>query len=172
MSPAPVDLVATHTHQIAALARIWGAALPLPAAVEDLEQVGWLALLRCRARYDPERGSLATYAHWRIRGAMQDELLRLDPRTLYAQRHGVAPVELLPVQDTLQQSTPAATPDPFLAAAVATLPARWQQVLRLSVVEGWRLHEIGALLGCGESRVSQMRTQALARLRTHLEASA
>ncbi len=168
MSTATLDL-AMHTKHIAALARIWGTALPALCAVEDLEQVGWEALLRCLPRYEPRRGPFATYAHWRMRGAMQDEQRRCDPRTRYAQTHGVPPCTFVPVDARLPDATPAATPEPFLAAAVAALPARQQAVLRLSYVEGWWLHEIADALGCTESRVSQIRTQALATLRLWLK---
>ncbi len=169
MSPTTLDLVATHTRQIAFHASRRQARLPGCADLADLVQVGWEALLRSQARYQTAPATLLTYADQRIRGAMDDELRRLDPRTRYAQDQGVPPPVLLPLWTAFEVVAPTPTPEPFLVALVATLPARQQQVLRLCYVEGWREHEIGALLGCTQSRVSQIRTEALARLRTLME---
>jgi RNA polymerase sigma factor for flagellar operon FliA len=55
-----------------------------------------------------------------------------------------------------------------LARAIAELPEREQQILALSYQEELTLAEIGQVIGVGESRVSQLRTQAIARLRSRL----
>jgi len=55
-----------------------------------------------------------------------------------------------------------------LARALADLPDRERQILALSYQEELTLAEIGQVIGVGESRVSQLRTQAIARLRSRL----
>lgn len=55
-----------------------------------------------------------------------------------------------------------------LARAIAELPERERQILSLYYDEELTLAEIGAVIGVGESRVSQLRTQAIARLRARL----
>jgi RNA polymerase sigma factor FliA len=55
-----------------------------------------------------------------------------------------------------------------LAAAITELPERERQILTLYYHEELTLAEIGAVIGVGESRVSQLRTQAIARLRGRL----
>lgn len=55
-----------------------------------------------------------------------------------------------------------------LARAVAQLPERERHILALYYEEELTLAEIGEVIGLGESRVSQLRTQALARLRSFL----
>jgi RNA polymerase sigma factor FliA len=55
-----------------------------------------------------------------------------------------------------------------LAAALATLPERERQVLSLYYEEEMTLAEVGAAIGVSESRISQLRTQAIARLRAIL----
>jgi RNA polymerase sigma factor for flagellar operon FliA len=57
---------------------------------------------------------------------------------------------------------------PHLARAIAGLPERERQILALYYEEELTLAEIGAVIGVGESRVSQLRTQAIARLRSRL----
>jgi RNA polymerase sigma factor for flagellar operon FliA len=52
-----------------------------------------------------------------------------------------------------------------VADAVEDLPARLQQVLALYYQEECSLREIGAILGVSESRVSQLHTEAVHRLR-------
>jgi len=58
-----------------------------------------------------------------------------------------------------------------LAGAVLELPERERQILALYYEEELTLAEIGQVIGVGESRVSQLRTQAIARLRSHLSSS-
>ena len=58
----------------------------------------------------------------------------------------------------------------LLAAAITELPDRERKILALYYQEELTLAEIGEVIGVGESRVSQLRTQAIARLRTTLAA--
>ena len=55
-----------------------------------------------------------------------------------------------------------------LAAAIAELPERERLVLSLYYDEGLNLKEIGAILAVSESRVSQLHSQALVRLRARV----
>lgn len=59
----------------------------------------------------------------------------------------------------------------LLAGAVAELPERERHILALYYEEELTLAEIGEVIGVGESRVSQLRTQAIARLRAALGAA-
>ena len=58
-----------------------------------------------------------------------------------------------------------------LAKAIEQLPERERQILALYFEEELTLAEIGQVIGVTESRVSQLRTQALSRLRTLLRQS-
>ncbi len=58
----------------------------------------------------------------------------------------------------------------LLAEAVAELPERERHILALYYQEELTLAEIGQVLGVGESRISQLRTQAIARLRSNMSA--
>jgi len=55
-----------------------------------------------------------------------------------------------------------------LARAISELPERERQILSLYYHKELTLAEIGQVIGVGESRVSQLRTQAIARLRGRL----
>lgn len=55
-----------------------------------------------------------------------------------------------------------------LSEAVDKLPERERQVIALYYVEELNMKEIGAVLGITESRVSQLRTQAVVRMRANL----
>ena len=57
----------------------------------------------------------------------------------------------------------------LLAEGIALLPAKEQQVLSLYYYEELTMKEVGAVLGIGESRVSQIHSLAIVRLRTLLE---
>jgi RNA polymerase sigma factor for flagellar operon FliA len=56
-----------------------------------------------------------------------------------------------------------------LARALGELPERERQILAMSYEKELTLAEIGQVIGVGESRVSQLRTQAVARLRSMLQ---
>ena len=57
----------------------------------------------------------------------------------------------------------------LLARVVAELPEKEQQVLALYYFEELTMKEVGAVLGIGESRVSQIHSLAVLRLRARLE---
>lgn len=59
--------------------------------------------------------------------------------------------------------------DAALWAATAALPVRHKVVVGLYYCEGLTLAEIGRILGVTESRASQLRSEALEMLRTHLD---
>lgn len=56
-----------------------------------------------------------------------------------------------------------------LAGAIGQLPEREQQIMGMYYEQDMNLKEIGAVLGVTESRVSQLHSQAVARLRTSLK---
>ena len=56
----------------------------------------------------------------------------------------------------------------LLAQAIAELPEKEQQVLALYYFEELTMKEVGAVLGIGESRVSQIHSLAMVRLRARL----
>lgn len=58
-----------------------------------------------------------------------------------------------------------------LAAAIETLPEKEQQVLALYYTEELTMKEVGAVLGVGESRICQIHSMAILRLRARLARS-
>jgi RNA polymerase sigma factor for flagellar operon FliA len=58
-----------------------------------------------------------------------------------------------------------------LGRALLALPERERQILAMYYQEEMTLAEIGAVIGVGESRVSQLRSLAISRLRTLLAAA-
>ncbi len=82
---AAATLIEEHAELVRRIAYALQRRLPGHVDVDDLIQVGLIALLEASERHEPERGaSFTTYAALRIRGAMVDELRRLDfaPRSL------------------------------------------------------------------------------------------
>ena len=198
----------------------------------ELEQVGMIGLLDAVDKFDPTRDvKFKTYAEFRIKGAILDELRSMDwvPRSVRAATNEwskawrsqtfeigreptdqemadqmemsleeyhefilkASPTPLISIEefkvhsnqeDSVSLLEILAKPfekDPFdllsmqqmknkLANAVSELDEREQLVLSLYYQEEMNLKEIGEILGVIESRVSQIRTKTILKLRAKL----
>jgi RNA polymerase sigma factor for flagellar operon FliA len=221
-------LVEEHLSLVKYIAMRVAGRLPGHLGVDDLYSAGLLGFLGAIDDYDPDRGvDFGAYATPRIRGAIFDELRRLDvvPRrvrrrirdaeraidtlgrrlsraptdeevaaelgieveayrriltegvTLLAldapparQEEGASPMDVL--ED-------ASSPNPFATAAdrergailgrmIDRLPPKERQVLALYYYEELTMQEVGKVLGVTESRVSQLHSSAILRLRVEL----
>ncbi|HUX16375.1 MAG TPA: sigma-70 family RNA polymerase sigma factor [Phycisphaerae bacterium] len=164
----------------------------LPWLYDDLVQEGSIGLCKAARRYDASRGvEFPAYAWPRVCGAIRDALRQVDPLTRHARRklrgtdqqgesftcsldalgHGA--------DDPFGNTLPAPEPGPDelaerqisfdrLRAARAKLPRRWDQVLTGCFDRELRQKDVAREMGMHESWVSQIRTQALARLRAAL----
>jgi RNA polymerase sigma factor for flagellar operon FliA len=212
-------------------------ALRLPAhiSLDDLISSGLIGLIDAIHKFDPSKNiSFKTYAEFRVRGAILDELRSLDwiPRSIrkksaliekaYAELQknlgrpaeaeevaaalgidleeffqlldetkGVSLVELESVWKTL--GSPQETSgeelseilkddkvrDPFMAVhflelqdvlvqAIDALPDKEKLLVSLYYYEELTMKEIGEIMGYTESRISQLHTQAVYRLRSKL----
>ncbi len=84
--PTTSELVQTHTPLVRRIAYHLISRLPANVQVDDLIQSGMIGLLEAFKNYESSHGaSFETYAGIRIRGAMLDEIRRLDwaPRSLF-----------------------------------------------------------------------------------------
>jgi RNA polymerase sigma factor for flagellar operon FliA len=205
--------------------------LPSYLDAEDLFSVGLIGLLNAFDRYDPTReAKFKTYAEYRIRGAMLDEIRSMDwiPRSVrdrisllqrtcdgLQKRLGRPPSEeeigeamglsqeelsdflvrsqgafILSLDDLdshepeprmlMQCMADPSARDPLaelvsedkrkqLATAIETLPQKERLVLTLYYYEELTMKEIGKVLSVTESRVSQLHSQALIRLKGSLK---
>jgi RNA polymerase sigma factor FliA len=190
--------------------------LPPHVAKDDLVSAGVVGLIDGVDRYDATKGaSLRSYCALRIRGAIVDELRRLDwvPRSIHrdarhlsetqeklAQQFGREPLEdeirselgmeMEQFHEFLDRTKPASyfslqepvhNSDPKGSDAISQilhmedkeilmdqlqrLPLQQLRVLTLYYLEGLRLKEIAEILDITESRVSQIHTLAINRLR-------
>ncbi len=224
------ELLLEQLPQVKFIARRIHERLPQHVPFEDLVHAGIVGLIDAMHKYDANKNvRFASYAKFRIRGAILDSLRAMDwsPRDLRrkARRveeliqqmqgqmgHAPSESELAQAMDlsldefqhlldeirgldlgSLQVESMEdgretnladmiAGPsnlDPLhiflegerkqmLARAIAQLPSREQQVLALYYQEELTMKETGEVLGVGESRVSQIHSLAVARLRTIL----
>lgn len=89
------DLIVQHAPLVKKIAHHLMSRLPSSVQVEDLIQAGMIGLLDAARQYDATQGaSFQTYAGIRIRGAMLDEIRRLDwtPRSVHRKGREVAEV--------------------------------------------------------------------------------
>jgi RNA polymerase sigma factor for flagellar operon FliA len=152
---------------------------------EDLLSVGFQALVETAAKFDPSRGAkFGTYAQYRVRGAILDEIRDRDWRPRSIQRNGhrwhrrqtpVPERTLVSLEEQLEKRERSeigvdgladSVADRIdLARAVAALPPRLREVLWLYYVEDLTLGAIGRRWGCTESRICQLHAQAVRELR-------
>ena len=161
------------------------------AILDSLRQVDWSprtlrrqarrmeqAISDCKARFgrDPTEPEIAVELNVTLESLQHllGDLRGLDIGSLQAEANEPGAGE-----DALQISAGVDEEDPYhqtlrsemtalLAKAVGELPAREREVLALYHYEELTMKEVGAVLGIGESRVSQIHTTALLRLRIRL----
>ncbi|MFQ5481263.1 MAG: FliA/WhiG family RNA polymerase sigma factor [Nitrospinaceae bacterium] len=206
--------------------------LPPHIEVDDLISVGVLGLIDAIEKYDPSRGAkFKTYAEFRVRGSILDELRSLDwvPRsvrqkasemdqasqrlqgklgrppedeelaeelgvsldTLFSSLNETRSMPMLSLDDLgiskesgEQQSlldclAGKSDADPhnqlrltelkqIIARAIESLPEKERLMISLYYYEELTMREIGEVLGITESRVSQIHSKAVFRLRNKL----
>jgi RNA polymerase sigma factor for flagellar operon FliA len=171
-------LVQANTGLVYFLAKRLHGTLADDAELDELVSAGMLGLIRAAELFEHERGlAFATFATTRIRGAMLDELRRLDrlPRSLRAKDR-----QLQTVRNTLRERLPAPEFDldveidreierERLHEAMEALSPDERLVLSLSFFEDKTLQEIAPHIGVTESGASRIRARALRQLRTSLE---
>jgi RNA polymerase sigma factor (sigma-70 family) len=141
--------------------------LPPAIDVDDLAQAGLVGALEAARRWRPDGGAaLRTFAYSRMVGAMRDAVRaahHVDRRDVG--RRGLVP--LLPIASAA--NVPAAGPSLerllLTRELLAGLPPRLRCVLEQYYLKGRTLASIARTLRVNESRVCQLKTQALARLR-------
>jgi RNA polymerase sigma factor for flagellar operon FliA len=226
------ELIVKHAPLVKRIAAKIAARLPSSVIFDELISAGCLGLIDAIDKFNPERDvSLETYAEFRIRGAILDELrsldwysrsmrkkirdiekavaavearegrlsddweiakeLGIDLETYYKQLSNIHGAALLSMDDYIKnkdnQSSVQKTfqeklkskDDPSrlmfrkelkneVAGAIRTLSEKEQLVISLYYHDELTLHEIGSILKLTESRICQIHTSALIKLKNKL----
>ncbi|MFA6498107.1 MAG: FliA/WhiG family RNA polymerase sigma factor [Desulfurivibrionaceae bacterium] len=226
------ELILTYTPLIKYIAARLAARLPAQVSLDDLISCGIIGLIDAINKFDVSKNvQFKTYAEFRVKGAMLDELRALDwvPRSVrrkttdlekayadiekqtgrpatdeeVAQTMGLAlddfyklldetkSVTFMDIEFLRQKATEANDPtlaetfamddrDPFtainlsqirelIANAIAELPDKEKLTVSLYYQDELTMKEIGEVLGYTESRISQMHSKAMFRLRAKLK---
>ncbi len=179
------QLVVLYLPKVRIVAKILVRQVPKEVLLSDMISAGTIGLMRAVASFDPGRGvRFTTYSYLRIRGSIIDELrhldwvprrvragpdepvrtLQLDPTKDEAAAEIVELIDTVPCQRTLSPDQEPCLRD-SVRRLVDGLKPRKREIVELSYLCGLSLCEIGARLGISESRVCQLRKEALARLR-------
>ena len=184
--------VEDHLPLVGTIARALSRGLPSTVELDELVNDGVLGLIDAMRRYDPSRGvGFPTYAGHRIRGAILDGLRTRDPlprRVRRARKRAIAAagcasaaggVQLLeldealtlPEDEALGPEARAIEADLLRLAwnGLAVLPPRDRQVLTLRLVAGLTLREVAARLALSITRIAEIQTRGLRRLRHFVE---
>lgn len=151
--------------------------------VDDLCQIGLLALVEAAGRWQDRGLPFTGYAATRIRGAMIDSLRAAHPgsRTTTGPKPRFESLDAMDDCGGWHFADPADPVDALLvraqgvallAEAVARLPEREALVLQLYFAEELSLEQIGAILDVGSARVCQIKGAALKHLRTMIDRDA
>ena len=228
------QIVLEHTPLIRYIVNRIAVRLPSHIDLDDLHNTGVIGLMDAIEKYDPEKNcKFKTYAEFRIKGAILDQLRSLDwvPRSvrqksrrleraygeveqrlgrtasedevadslglqiekfheLLNQVRGISLVNLEEIRGTNSDGDRAGTfadivedvnsENPFaslkltemksvIADTIGTLPEKERLVVSLYYYEDLNMKEIGGILGITESRVCQIHTKAVLRLRAKLK---
>jgi RNA polymerase sigma factor FliA len=226
------ELILNYTPLIKYIAARLAARLPAQVSLDDLVSCGIIGLIDAINKFDLSKNvQFKTYAEFRIKGAMLDELRSLDwiPRSVrrkttdlerayadlekklgrpaadeevaqalniglddfYRLLDETKSVTFMDIELLRQKATETGEPDlaetfamderdPFtalnisqirelLAGAIADLPDKEKLTVSLYYQDELTMKEIGAVLGYTESRISQMHSKAMYRLRARLK---
>ncbi|MDY6906228.1 MAG: FliA/WhiG family RNA polymerase sigma factor [Thermodesulfobacteriota bacterium] len=73
------EMIVSHTHLVKRIAMKMAMRMPSSVQMDDLINAGCIGLINAVDRFDPDKDvSFKTYAEYRIRGAIQDELRNMD----------------------------------------------------------------------------------------------
>jgi RNA polymerase sigma factor for flagellar operon FliA len=220
-------LIAEFAPKIRIMANRLSSRLPPHLDVDDIINVGMIGLMDAMTKYNPDRETMfKTYAEFRIRGAMLDEIramdwvprsirekasklrgtyqaleqihgrpateeevaaeLELDLNTLHKILQQVSHTAILSLDDLgadsdrdvniLECIAQVTTPDPLkrlikqdtwdlLGETIDRLPKKERMVVTLYYYEEMTMREIGLVLSITESRVSQLHSQAVLRIK-------
>jgi len=143
---------------------------------EELFAAGLVGLADAITKFNgKKRASFKTYASIRIRGAMFDEMKKMDwvPRRFRekSKRTGVATREMLLIDGTIE--TPAKEPRHLelsvdLERAVNRLSRKERTILRMYYYDGLAIEKIGELFGVSQGAISHIHMRAIRRLKSML----
>lgn len=232
--PLKEQIVLEHTPLIRYIVNRIAVRLPSHIDLDDLHNTGVIGLMDAIEKYDPEKNcKFKTYAEFRIKGAILDQLRSLDwvPRSvrqksrkleraygeveqrlgrtasedevadslgiqidkfheLLNQVRGISLVNLEEIRGTNPDGDRTGTfsdivedvhsENPFaslkvseskqvISDTISTLPEKERLVISLYYYEDLNMKEIGAILGITESRVCQIHTKSVLRLRAKLK---
>ncbi|MGQ9531329.1 MAG: FliA/WhiG family RNA polymerase sigma factor [Desulfotomaculales bacterium] len=123
------ELILAHLPLVKYLAGRLAVRVPACLGQEDLESCGILGLIEAVEKYDPSQGTSFTgYAYHRIRGAMLDEIRRLNwvPRGTWQKLQRLSESR----QRLEREYDGAAIPEEVLAAEAGITPAELQRIRR------------------------------------------
>jgi RNA polymerase sigma factor for flagellar operon FliA len=161
--------------------------LPFSVSEEELYAAGMFGLMRAARSYDETQGAqFKTYAYHRVRGAILDDLRRMDflPRSMRdkakATGEDAPAIVALPTDEDghiglgAAEANDSVEQDEMMVnmhAAIDKLPEKMKLVMSMYYRDNMKMCEIGARLNITESRVSQIHTNAVSRLRRMLNPS-
>lgn len=172
-------------------ARTRGAIVPGVTDMDDLVQDGWVGMLKAARTHDPSRCKISTLASLCIRGEIIDRARSLTHSRGYGAGVVLQSIDQ-PFSDERDEhdghtladrlaDTLAEVPDETvterqtiatLCQAISTLPKRQRQIVSALYFDGVHPETLAAEFGLSESRVSQIKLEAVAALRSRMAEAA
>lgn len=155
--------------------------LPPSVTADDLVSSGMLGLVASALRFNPaHHASLKTFAAYRVRGAMLDYLREASPLSIDHYKDAKAGIASMPFQHSLDE-----VPEPAersvdldarilgsrLTAVIMALSTRERYIIAAYFFKDLTHKEIAVHLNVNPSRVSQLLTRAIQRIRAAIARS-
>lgn len=184
LTDAQRALVEEHLWLVKCIAHSVMRRVPASVELDDLTQAGHLGLVQAAQKYAEEgqNASFATFARFRVNGAIADYLRSLDSVSRQM-RHKITageandftevdlaelPKELETRGETPEQAAMAVEFTEQLRSLFEGLSGRERTIIQHYYFHERTMSDIGHELGCKESRVSQMHKNILTKLRTNV----
>ncbi len=189
------ELILKYGERVRVIARRIASSLPQSVDPEDLVSVGFMGLMNAADRFDASKGAkFSTYAEFRIRGAILDELRNQDwiPKPVRAKikkdeatAKKLGPLMLVnygdlnedpALEEKMTEHAGGEKATPYTMASrsdakawmdrmMADLSENERRVLSMYYYRELNLREIAQILELTESRISQIHSQAIFKLK-------
>lgn len=131
---------------------------------DDFRSMAYIGLCEAADSYQPDKGPFRPYAYYRIYGSIVDQLRLINGRRFQKTRLVLNQQKVDDLQSNRNEMAQFEARE-YLEKTLPNLSKRELRVLKMIYIDGLTLEDIGPMEGVDPSRISQIKTVALKKLR-------